>query len=635
MTTPETLLDVFEPPEGMMGHSAVLVAMTAAEDFLEAVMQRFTGLRPRQRAELGIITTYLMLDGHASAARLSVLPPGRVPGLHEFQPRTASPKSLLHAKLALLAFAASRTTAPVHLRLVVLTANFTYTSARQQLELLWTVDVPLDTRTPKLDRADIAAAGDFIATLLKRRFHREEAGIAAKQRHLTARLDAILKAAESVRPSNGRPRFIHSLDEPLLNQIRTELRRNIESPRNFLLCGSGFYEQPSKGAKKPAVLTKLEELGVCTGNVWRVALVEPQESGALGTWAAKQATDGWTLARPIDALKLERQLHAKFVYVGYLREGYVSNGWLYLGSGNLTRRGLLTSGLMKEGNVECGVVCDVSDRLDEEAVERSLFWRDTDDEIERDEWRVGAVGDAPDAADLIVASPILLASIDTGSARKLRLYWRDDVPNDERVSVAFSGREWGQVKANRPDIALDAAEEPTALRVRNDALAQEWTIPVVDAAGRVAWQSPRFESYADALAALLDFPIRPAEAAGDDEDDDDDPDDGKGGGGRGKGKGGEEEAKAYALHSAAELIEQVAALQRSLPVEMLDDWLDHLDRMLHSSFPESLIAAWREYRIDVFAHLREPELRPPVMTDKQRSRYVDILDRTASAWSLR
>ncbi len=68
---------------------------------------------------------------------------------------------------------------------------------------------------------------------------------------------------------------------------------------------------------------------------------------------------------------------------------------------------------------------------------------------------------------------------------------------------------------------------------------------------------------------------------------------------------------------------------------MLDDWLDHLDRMLRSAFPETLIATRREYRINLFAHLREQELRPPKLTDKQRSRYFDILDRTATAWSLR
>jgi hypothetical protein len=103
----ETLLDIFVPPEGMVGHSAALVAMTGAKDFLEEAVQRFTGLRPRQRAELGNVLVYLMLDGHASSSRQEVFPPGRIPGLHEFQPRKVDHSSLLHAKVALLAFALS------------------------------------------------------------------------------------------------------------------------------------------------------------------------------------------------------------------------------------------------------------------------------------------------------------------------------------------------------------------------------------------------------------------------------------------------------------------------------------------------------------------------------------------------
>ena len=72
-------------------------------------------------------------------------------------------------------------------------------------------------------------------------------------------------------------------------------------------------------------------------------------------------------------LDQNRRLHAKFVYAGYLRHGHVSNGWLYLGSGNLSRRGILTHGAMADGNVETGVVFAADERLDGEAIERWLF----------------------------------------------------------------------------------------------------------------------------------------------------------------------------------------------------------------------------------------------------------------------
>ena len=623
----ETLLDVFMPPKGTVGHSAALVAMTGCQDFLEEAMIRFTELGKTQRSQLGIACAYLMLDAHASSSRQEVFLPGRIPGLHEFQPRSVDPGSLLHAKLALLAFAPNRTGPPVHLRLAVLTANYTYTSARQQLELVWVVNAPLDGTACPEDRADVAAAGAFVETLLTRRFYRDEQGLAPKERKLTSRLDALLAAASSL-STNRKPQFIHSLDRPLYDQIRERFRSALkDKPRNLLLCGSGFYEEPSEKAHKPAVFGKLEGIGVFTVNVRKVALVEPAEAGAVAMWAKEGETDGWEIVRSSDALGHNRRLHAKFVYAGYLRNGHVSNGWLYLGSGNLSRRGILTHGGMAEGNVETGVVFAVDERLDSEATKRQLFWSDESEAVGDEDWAVGQVGDAPDAQPILEAPPILSAIIETTPARRLRLLWREDAAG-ARASISWTGRDWFDVQRDE-EVPLKDDENPTALHVR-DASDRKWVVPVVDTAGRIGWRPPRFDTYADALAALLDFPIRPAEAT-----DDDDRDDDGGGGTKGPARAAIEQEKSYALHAAAELVEKVAALQTALPKSMLDDWLDHLDRMFHASFPEELIATWRTHRLNVFTHLREPELRSPHLTEKQRDRYFEVLDSAARAWGLR
>jgi hypothetical protein len=624
----DTLLDVFLPPDGMVGHSAVLIAMTGTEDFIEEAVQQFTRLRPRQRVELGNVFVYLILDGHASSSRQEVFPPGRIPGLHEFQPRSVNPGSLLHAKVALLAFAPNRTGEPVHIRLAVLTANYTYTSARQQLELVWVVDVPLGGTARAEDRADVAAAGAFVEKLLSLRFYRDEQGLNPKERKLTARLDVLLAKASTL-STKRKPRFIHSLDRPLYDQIRERFRSALKDrPRNLLLCGSGFYEEPAGNSGKPAVFSKLEAMGVFTQNPRRVALVEPDEAGAIADWASAGETEGWEVVRPVDTLGQNRRLHAKFVYVGYFREGHVSNGWLYLGSGNLSRRGILTSGGMPEGNVETGVVFAVDERLDGEATKPRLFWSDESNAVGDKDWAVGHFGDAPDAQPILEAPPILSAIIATMPVRRLRLLWREDAA-EIRVSISWTGRDWFDVE-RVGDVPLMDDENPTALHVRGQS-DRKWVVPVVDSAGRVGWRPPRFDTYTDALAALLDFPIRPAEAT-----DDYDGEEGDGGttNTRGTGEAVEQE-KSYALHFAAELVEKVAALQTVLPESMLDDWLDHLDRTFLGSFPEALIATWRAHHLDVFAHLREPELRSPLLTEKQRTRYFEVLDTAARTWGLK
>lgn len=634
MSKLETLLDAFAPPEGMVGHSAVLVAMTGEEDFLDELMQRFTRLRALQRSQLGLVTVYLMLDPHGTPARTGVFPPGRIPGLHELTPRSVDPASLLHAKLGLLAFSSSRAGSPARLRLVITTANFTYASAKQQLELVWTLDVPTGEASPTEDRADIASAAAFIDELIDQRFYRDEQSMPVKQRRLTTRLDALVDTIAKLKPSSSQPRFIHSLTTCLYDQIRASFEHNLDARRNLLLCGSGFYEEPSGKPKKPAIFSKLEALDIFTSTVERVALVEPGEAGAVALWAQAGNTDGWTIARPTDVLDRNRSLHAKFIYSGYRRHGHISNGWIYLGSGNLSRRGLLTTGAVPSGNIECGVVLRVPERIDvEDHLAHYLFWRPSAQEIKVDEWRVGRVGDAPDEdAAIIVPAPILSGSIAVESALALRLIWREDVLTEARVSISWPGIDWSPVPRSQVVFALDADKPvPVALRVRDDASGQEWTVPVVDASGRVSWQPPKYETFDDVLAALLDFPIRPAdETSGDDEEID-----GDGGGVRGgNGRVEDDASKTYALHAAAELLERTAALQRALDPGMLNDWFEHLDRTFRASFPEALVAAWRSHGINMFAHLRELEFRPQEMTDQQRAHYFDVLDRAAYAWGM-
>jgi hypothetical protein len=211
------------------------------------------------------------------------------------------------------------------------------------------------------------------------------------------------------------------------------------------------------------------------------------------------------------------------------------------------------------------------------------------------------------------------------------MLWREDTRKDARTSICWTGRDWQAVARGKRSVVLQETDQPTALHVRDDGSTREWIVPLIDPAGRVCWQPPCFATYADALAALLDFPIRPAEAADDDEDADGD---GSHAPAAGSG-GGIDDEKSYALHHAAELIERIAALQVALPASMLDDWLDHLDRMFRASLPEELISTWREHQIDVFSHLREPELRPRQLTENQRARYFEVLDGAARLWGVR
>lgn len=623
MTREDTLLELFEPPEDLYGHSAALVAMTAGEDFLDAAMERFLGLRARRRAELGTIHAYLMLDPHESPERRAVLRPGQVPGMHELQPRPVARDSLLHAKLALLGFARTRTGAVEHLRLAVLTANYTYTSARHQLELVFVLDVPLAVAAAPVDRADLIKAAAFVKELVRRRFYREPG--------ITERLDELVKAC-ALPPTNVRPRFVHSLDEPLLGQIEAGFKKLVDGPRNVLVCGSGFYEQPTAPGKKPAILKKLERLVPFTARPERCAIVEPTQAGALAPWIEKAEGDGWMLREPLDVLGLSRRLHAKFIYVGRAHGDHVVNGCLYLGSGNLSIRGLTTAG-QSDGNIECGVVVPVPDRLDHDAVAAHLFWGWGLGNLRADEVAVGDVVDEAPPEALITPPPILSARIELEPARALRLRWRDDVAGAATITIGWPGRDPAAVAPRQEQVPLGDGEAPRALDVSSEG--RTWQVPVVDPHGRVAWEPRQHETFDGALDALLDFPSRPAESD-DDGDDGGESDDGDDDGALLSATAGApaRDSKTYALHAAATLIEQVAEHQRALEPPMLDGWLDHLDRTLRG-FPPTFLQAWRAHRIDVFKHLAAPALAPRGLGIAQRRRYLGILETAALAWGVR
>lgn len=628
-----TLLDVFEPPQGMVGHSAVLVAMSATPDFLEEAMARFTKLGRRQRLEFGQAFAYLMLDGHVSDSRRDVLRPGQVPGLHEFYPRRVDSNSLLHAKVALLGFAPNRMGELTVLRLAVLTGNFTSESACRLLELVWTIDVSLTGSASEQDRSDVFAAAAFIETLLTERFHRNEAQLPGRERRLTARLDRLLSSASALGPTRRKPRFIHSLERSLYEQIRERFPRRRGEKRNLLLCGSGFYETSLGDARKPEVFDELEKLGVLTRTARRVALVNRAEAGAVASWAKAGATDGWELVLPNDWLcedsrrkgggdKEGRRLHAKFVYLGNRRGTSLHNGWLYLGSGNLSKRGLCSTRKRLVGgawNVEAGVVFEVRESFDATRLfwsidkERKLDPASLEEGGDNEESRGGAILEAPPILSSVIEPPGLL-----------RLHWRDDVEPDARVWVSWTKPNRREVRQG-DDIPLNDEESPSALDVW-DENERHWVVPVVDASGRIGWSPPRFDTYADALAALRDFPLRPADVVEDEDDDED------GGIANGfKSSSEDRQEKVYALHAAAELVETVAAVHDDLPATMVDDWLEHLDRIFRGSFPEKLLVAWHEQKLDVFKPLKD--FPPRELTAEQHRRYRQLLDTTAKRWS--
>lgn len=635
--TRKSLLDAFAPPPGLQGQVALLVAMSATRSFLEAAVRRFTGLGRERRASMGLPVAYLALDGHATEGRDAILSPLAVPGLIELAPLEAARSRLLHAKLALLAFGRARIGEIEALRVVVTTGNWTDASARSQLELLWHADVgcrgrnEVATADPE-DRADLAAAAGFARRLVERY---DAPAPTARGPQAFGRLHDLLDRCAGVAPRGTAPRFIHSLDRPLIEPLRKALARR--RGLNVLLCGSGSFEQPrpTRGRARPRTpqaLRALEET-IPSANRDRLSVtVAPGAAGALHAWAPYAEEDGWSIQAPRDPLRkgTPRTLHAKFAFIGNASGGSVQRGLLYLGSGNLTRRGLLLAGA--QGNVECGVLLEVRGPRKWGELSEALFT--SEQELTQEDLApVVPADDQPSEAGALVRIPPLRAVClrEDEAGAYLDLLWREGVKGTFKVDLGDDRPV--ELVAGAKVLRLPRGVVPAALRLTLGPRAPEWTVAIESGATRVGAVPERAEDFDDALTRILDFPA-PLDASDADEDEsgaaEQDVEQSKHDPGvseRSAPSRVADEINEYPLQRAMLFLDRVGKHQSGLEPYLVDDWLHHLEGALQCNFRAEDVQGWRGIGIPFRAALSAPGFRPADMTAGQAARYREIVRR--------
>ncbi len=639
--TRKSLLDAFAPPPGLQGQVALLVSMSATRSFLEAAVRRFTGLSRERRASMGIPLAYLALDAHATEGRDAILSPLAVPSLIELAPLEAGRTRLLHAKLALLGFGRARIGEIEALRVVVTSGNWTDASARSQLELLWYAEVRCRSRNDVAgadpeDRADVAAAARFARRILDRY---DAPPPSAHGPQAFGRLHDLLERCEGVSPRGTAPRFIHSLEHPLIDPLRKALRGR--RGLNVLMCGSGSFEQPrrSKGGKRPRMPEALLAIE-CTvpGAKWDLqsVTVEPAAAGAIEEWAPYADEDEWTLQAPLDPIRKRapRALHAKFIFIGHAASGRVHRGLLYLGSGNLTRRGLLLAG--PAGNIECGVLLDVRGPRKLGEIREALF---TSGNKLRQEDLTPAVApeDEPSQIGALVEAPPVRAAClrEDAVGTYLELHWREGAKGRFKVDLGADGLD--EVVAGAEVLRLPLGVVPAFIRIKSGPRAPQWTVAIESDVNRVGAVAERAEDFDDALTRILDFPA-PFDASGAEEDESEwEPEDQDGkqpkepqdadAGKRTTPNRLAEEIGEYPLQKAMLFLDRVGSHQAGLEQYLVDDWLHHLEGALRCNFKPEDVQGWRGVGIPFRAALLAPGFMPPEMTDAQRVKYRDIVRR--------
>lgn len=632
MTGSRTLSEAFTPPEGYLGQDGVMCALSATEQFLDECLTAFTGKTSRRRGEEPDPYLFLMLD------RASPVPDGRKAlGMH-LLPWKEHPLwekvVVMHAKVALLRFGRSRCGPGELLRLVVSTANWTEASAKRQLELVWSLDLDLSLRGDPFrvqGASDLAAAGQFFTALLQM-YH---------QQPYQERIDLLLQSVPPAgRNAQAVPRFISTVGRKPLNLFDQFVSRIPEGRRNYLVCGSGFFEQPNGRAAEPVLLgTLLKRLidgkrfaGTQQEN--RILVVNPDQCGQVAEWLRDTDEDecDWRVLKAVDPSGEGRSLHAKFIFLARRRIDTLTNGFLYLGSGNLSRNGFLSApSSTVKGNIEAGV-CFATNAVtsaDDDEISCVLPWGEELDFSEFPEAQ--PVPEDAVGATVLPSSPIAcFRALGNGSHR---IEWLA-----ERPCAVAEGGHLIPVTAGQATLLLPATlQQATHIVVRGGG--SEWYVPVLDLQGRIPAKQLGVLAWEELLQQLESFDSPPSEEEDPPDEEqpeytppEDDPiEDGPPFKRHAKGyRRTTEFSRNFPAHSAMILVERISAKSQQVHPVRTSDWVGYLCRYFSQSLPEELRLSWCKLGVNFLSVLKRRHFAPPGLIGEEARNWAAGVDELSS-----
>ena len=432
----------------LYGQVCIACAMSADDDFVESMLESFTEFESSHRSFYGDKKLFLMLN--KDQAFLSKDIPGFVQLGPINQKKWEQNVSVQHAKVALMLFGDNCEDQNFVVnensvwRLIVCTGNWTETSAKKQVELVWSIEVPykdIGASSPwsqKQNIADLVAATKFIEKLRTLYSCNEDLWKKAKEF-----LDDIKERFFNV---NGLPssRFVCTLPssmgdtqggQPLFSQIY----KAFGNENNWMLAGSGFFENPEKNSHKPDVLCELEKL-VPNANE-KILVVNENNAGQVAVWkkGSKSGTEDWRIVSCMD--DCNRYLHAKYIFVAKseISKQRLNEGKLYIGSGNLSRKGLLSAygnagedveG--KKGNIEAGVIIDIGSTTIKK-IKESLAC--SDNAVDAGKIEPGTENDDETNDSFKGAFPITALKIKGDKEKQIAIIW--DLENSDHNGKIF------------------------------------------------------------------------------------------------------------------------------------------------------------------------------------------------------
>ena len=601
-----SLLKSFEPPEGFVGQTCVCCALSADQSFMEEAVRRFTN----RRIFDGAVSVYLMLDKTGE-----LLDTQAIKGLVQLQAVPDDKICIQHAKVALMQFAKkNRQVSGLKLasdtmwRLVVSTGNWTVQSACKNIEMIWKADLYAGAIDRQLF-SDIYCATDFLKKLRKHYICNDVLWKRAEQM-----FGCIEECKDKWNIKNLRkPRFIATIGgTPLFNGIK-DLLESDKVKRNFIQIGSGFYEQEddsdavSSEDSTPVVVKELDKF--LKNNdffskrlVGKHIIVNKESAGKLASWD-KSDRNGWKLFDIKDPVRIKDEdmrrsfMHAKYICLGHLEGKIYSGCKFYIGSGNLSIKGIMSAygksvgRKAGAGNIEAGVVVDV-----DEATSTILLTHGN--EIKNSGCLNSGKNEDLDNGDKSVdVAPICPIEGFRKSGLELVPIWISDrsLLEDEKSNclvITDDGTTELELFSKKCLVNPDCS--PVSIAVKW--LEHDYWVPVLGENGLLQPAKVEVNGIDQALSILVQFP--------DIEDDDAPDEDGENGRVKGHHVGfHDEEIKTkYPIQDAVKFVEGVAKCNEAIKGSALDDWIYTLNRVIEA-LPKSEIERLKSVGINFLSVL--------------------------------
>jgi hypothetical protein len=641
-----SLTRLFACPDDFRGDAGVVCGLSADAAFMNAVLERFSGLTVGQRREEGRTRLALILDPCNPQ-----IVPDSVPGMRHVPLRRDHPFfPLLHAKVAVLLFRRTDDTSDWILRLIVSTGNW---NADENIDLFWTVEIssnalPSPKKLDSVNGADILAAWDFLFWILIRCCdHDLRMADPPADLPMLGDLDAALGRLRNELPSpSGPTRFFDNREESLLDGMMKRIKPLVgASTRDCLALGSGFFNN-SKGEDGSGVgvfrtlqsiRKKLTDERLLTQKPQFLDLVvNPEKCQGVADADTLLRDAGWNLWKPSYlGGATNRFLHAKFIFSARQTDR-ASQSWLYLGSGNLTIQGFMKVAGHR-GNLEAGVVFNTG-TLDWDRVASAKL------NVESVAYRLPLLFDAPLTNQVkLLAGEGMADPVGVFFAPPVSFFhWREDgeggwlnrpesneSTRDNFIVIGSGGEACEQ---ECPGYRWPGVQpRQVAVHWGNDG--HEALVPVIGEDGRVAGFPLQSREIEELWDDLLGFP-EPREVEEDDPDDTRDEDTDTDGGSRGVPP--RLNIAKTPIRTIMRLVENIASRQRELKECDWKVWCVRLEQVLISSSTSIGVAEFQKLSINPLSPLLHAAFRPDFaqVGCAEGARYEAVIERVEKAWDV-